>query len=99
MANMNPMMKYMQYFMPIMFLFFFNNYASGLTLYLLFSNILNIILTVGTKKLIFDDEKIIAGLEENKAKPKKKSGFQDRLEKAMAEQQRIQDQRAKGKKK
>ena len=97
MANMNPMMKYMQYFMPVMFLFFFNNYASGLTLYLLFSNILNIALTIGTKKLLFDNDKIVATLEENKSKPKKKSGFQERLEKAMAEQQRIQDERNKGK--
>ncbi|MEM9822513.1 MAG: membrane protein insertase YidC, partial [Bacteroidota bacterium] len=31
--SVNPMMKYMQYFMPIMFLFFFNNFASGLSCY------------------------------------------------------------------
>lgn len=34
MANSNPALKYMQYLMPVMFLVFFNSYASGLTLYL-----------------------------------------------------------------
>ena len=99
MASMNPMMKYMQYFMPVMFLFFFNNYASGLTLYLLFSNILNIGLTIGTKQFVFDNDKILAGLEENRKKPKKKGGFSQRLEKALQEQQRAQAQRDSKKKK
>ena len=33
------MMKYMQYGMPVMFLFFFNTFAAGLTCYLFFSNL------------------------------------------------------------
>lgn len=101
MNSMNPMMKYMQYFMPIMFLFFFNNYASGLTLYLFYSNVLNIGLTIGTKKLLFNEDKLREQLEEKKKnkKPKKKGGFQDRLEKAMSEQKRIAEQKEKGKKK
>ena len=98
MATMNPAMKYMQYFMPIMFLFFFNNYASGLTLYLFFSNVFNIALTIGTKRLIFNQDKIRAELEANRAKPKKKGGFQQRLEKAMAEQQKMQSAKDKKKK-
>jgi len=90
MNSMNPMMKYMQYLMPVMFLFFFNNYASGLTLYLFYSNVLNIGLTIGTKKLLFNEDKLREQLEEKKKnkKPKKKGGFQDRLEKAMAEQKK-----------
>ncbi|MDX1407425.1 MAG: membrane protein insertase YidC [Saprospiraceae bacterium] len=100
MASMNPMMKYMQYFMPIMFLFFFNNYASGLTLYLFYSNVINIGMTIGTKKFLFDDEKIKAELMANKAKPKKKGGFQARLEQAMKEQQKAaQQKQAQNKKK
>jgi YidC/Oxa1 family membrane protein insertase len=81
--------------MPVMFLFFFNNYASGLTLYLLFSNVINIGLTLGTKQFIFNDEKIMAELNLNKAKPKKKSGFSQRLEQALKEQQRAQEERKK----
>lgn len=97
----NPAMKYMQYLMPIMFLGFFNTYASGLTCYLFFSNLFNIGQTVVTKNYIIDQDKVRAELEENKKKPKKKSGFQERLEAAMKEQQRIQAQREsqKGKKK
>jgi len=84
----NPMMKYMQYFMPVMFLFFFNNFASGLTCYLLFSNVTNIAQTLITKNYIIDQEKILQELEAYKKKPKKKGGFQARLEAALKEQQR-----------
>ncbi|PSR14880.1 MAG: membrane protein insertase YidC [Bacteroidetes bacterium] len=95
----NPMMKYFQYIMPVMFLGFFNSFASGLTCYLLFSNVLNITQTVITKNLIIDQDKIVAELEANKAKPKKKSGFQARLESAMNEQKKKQaDLEAKKKK-
>lgn len=95
----NPAMKYMQYLMPIMFLGFFNTYASGLTCYLFFSNLFNIGQTVVTKNYIIDQDKVRAELEENKKKPKKKSGFQERLEAAMKEQQRVQAQREAQKKK
>jgi YidC/Oxa1 family membrane protein insertase len=91
MSSMNamPAMKYMQYLMPLMFVFFFNSYASGLTCYLLFSNLLNIGQTLVTKNYLIDNEKILEALDANRKKPKKKGGFQERLEKAMQEQQRI----------
>lgn len=93
MNAMNPMMKNVQYFMPIMFLFFFNSFAAGLTAYLFFSNVLNIGQIIVTKEFIFDDSKIKAQLEENKKKPKKKGGFQSRLEEVLKEQQRIAEER------
>jgi YidC/Oxa1 family membrane protein insertase len=89
MSNMNPALKYMQYFMPVMFLVFFNSYASGLTLYLLYSNLLNIAQTIGARRFLFDEDKIMEKLNVNKAKPKKTGGFQARLEQAMKEQQRL----------
>lgn len=95
----NPMMKYIQYFMPIMFLFFFNSFAAGLTAYLFFSNFINIIQMATAKYWLIDEEKIRAQLQENKKKPKKKSKFQERLESAMKEQQRIQAQKAQERKK
>lgn len=95
MSAMNPAIKYMQYFMPIMFLAFFNSYASGLTLYLLYSNLLNIAQTLGAKKFLFDENKIMAELNKNREKPKKKGGFQERLEQAMKEQQRVAEERKK----
>ena len=93
MSNMNPALKYMQYFMPLMFLVFFNSYASGLTLYLLYSNLLNITQTLGAKKFLFDERKIMEGLNKNKEKPKKEGGFQARLEQAMKQQQALAEAR------
>lgn len=91
----NPAMKYVQYIMPVMFLGFFNSYASGLTCYMFFSNLINIGQTVITKNYIFDEVKIRAELMKEKAKPKKKSGFTAKLEEAMKQQQAIQEQRKK----
>lgn len=91
----NPAMKYVQYMMPIMFFVFFNNYASGLTCYMFFSNLFNIAQTVLTKRFIFDDEKIMAELNIQKAKPKKKNSFQSRLEDAMKKQQQVQQDKSK----
>jgi len=95
----NPAMKYIQYLMPVTFLVFFNGYASGLTCYMFFSNLFNIGQTLGTKKLIFDEEKIRTELLAQKDKPKKKGKFQSRLEEAMRKQQELQKQQAQQKKK
>lgn len=89
------MMKYMQYGMPVMFLFFFNNFAAGLTCYLFFSNLINVTQMVVTKQYIIDHDKIKAQLEANKKKPKKKGGFQARLQEALKEQQKVQAEREK----
>ncbi len=91
----NPAMKYVQYFMPIMFLGFFNSYAAGLTCYMFFSNLINILQTIVTKKFVFDEAKIRTELLKEKSKPKKKSGFTARLEEAMKQQQAIQEQKKK----
>ena len=90
-----PMMKYFQYVMPILFLGFFNSFASGLTAYLLFSNTFNIIQTIVTKNFLIDDEKLKAKLEENKRRPKKQGGFGARLQEALKEQQAQQARAAK----
>ena len=97
----NPAMKYMQYFMPVIFIVFFNNYASGLTAYMFLSNLINIAQTIITKRFVFDDDKIRAELELKKDKPKRKNSFSQRLEAAMKEQQKAMDDRSKkkGKKK
>jgi len=94
----NPAMKYMQYAMPLMFFGFFNTYASGLTCYMFFSNLINIAQTVITKQFVFKDEKLQAELKAKKAKPKKKSSFQERMEIALKQQQELQAKKSKGKK-
>ncbi|NRB62725.1 MAG: membrane protein insertase YidC [Saprospiraceae bacterium] len=97
--NANPAMKYMQYIMPLFFLGFFNSYASGLTAYLLFSNVTNILQTLVTKNYIIDQAKIKREMDDYRKKPKKKSNFRKRLEEAVEEQRKLQEQQKKKKKK
>lgn len=96
--EMMKMMKVMQYAMPVMFFFFFNNYASGLTAYLFFSNLMTIAQTVITKEFVINEDKINQELEAFKKKPKKVSKFRERLNEAIKEQQRQQELREKKKK-
>ena len=78
-----PNMKFIMYLMPLMMLFFFNNYSSGLSLYYFVSNILTILLMVVIKNFVVNESKILLQIEENKKKPRKVSGFSARLQKAM----------------
>jgi YidC/Oxa1 family membrane protein insertase len=77
--------------MPVMFLFFFNSYAAGLTVYMLFSNVFNIAQTIITKNFVINHDKVANKLEANRKKPKKKGGFGERLQNALAEQQKVQE--------
>jgi len=96
MPDMGKMMKYMIYFSPIMMLFFFNNYASSLSLYYFVSNLLTITIMLVIKNYVIDEAKIHAQIEENKKRPeKKKSKFRQRLDDAMKQ---AQEQQAKHKK-
>ncbi len=101
MPDMSKMMKYMIYFSPIMMLFFFNNYASGLSLYYFVSNLLTIAIMFVIKNYVIDEKKIHAQIEENKKKPVKKSKFRERLDAAMkqAQEQQEAQRRASQKKK
>lgn len=79
-------MKYMTYFMPIMFMFFLNSFPAGLTFYYFVSNLV----TIGQQLIIrnfVDDTKIKTILEGNrlkfKDKPQKQSKFRDYIEKSL----------------
>lgn len=97
MPDMGKMMKYMIYFSPIMMLFFFNNYASGLSLYYFISNLITIGIMLVIKNYIIDEDKIHAKIQENKKKPKKENRFQKKMKEMMeqAEQQKKTQQRKK----
>ncbi|CAH8283709.1 YidC/Oxa1 family membrane protein insertase [Mariniflexile fucanivorans] len=97
MPDMGKMMKYMMYFSPIMMLFFFNNYASGLSLYYFISNLISIGIILVIKNYILDEDKIHAQIQENKKKPKKESRFQAKMKEMMeqAEQQKQAQQKRK----
>lgn len=85
-----PGMKSMPLFMSVFMFFFLNSYPSGLNYYYFLSTLITIIITTIMKKVI-DEERILAQLEANKKKPrKKKSGFMARLEEA----QKLQEKQA-----
>lgn len=91
-----PGMKMMQYIMPIMFLFIFNDYASGLSYYYLLSLLITIIQTYIFRHVI-DEKKVREQLLANARKPRKKSGWMARLEEAQRQAQAAQRQQAAGK--
>lgn len=93
MPDMSKMMKYMMYFSPLMMLFFFNNYASGLSLYYFISNLLTITIMLVIKNVIINEDKLHAQIEENKKKPVKQSKFRQRLDEAMKQAQEQQSKR------
>ncbi len=92
-----PGMKAMMYMMPLMFLVFFNNYASGLSYYYFISLLITILQTYSCRLFVTED-KVRATLAANAAKPKKKSKWMQRLEEAQKMQQQQQRQQAKGNK-
>lgn len=81
-----PNMKVIQQMFPFMMLFFFNKFASGLSLYYLAANVVSMGQMLVIKQFLIDEDKIRERIEENKAKPRKKSGFQERLEQMQKEQ-------------
>ncbi|MCH1547790.1 MAG: membrane protein insertase YidC [Flavobacteriaceae bacterium] len=86
MPDMGKMMKYMIYFSPLLMLVFFNNYASGLSLYYFISNLITIAIMLVIKNYILDENKIKAQIQLNKAKPQKKPGrFQKKMKQLMEE--------------
>jgi len=82
-----PGMKTMMYLMPIMFLGFFNNYASGLSYYYFLANVITFSQMYLMRKFV-DEKAIHAKLQANKKKPVKKSKFQQKLEE-MAKQKNM----------
>ena len=83
-------MKFMTvYMMPIMMLFWFNSYSSGLCYYYLLSNIITMLMMLGIRALV-DDDKVRAAINSKMANTKgKKSRFQQRYEELMRQQEQM----------
>ena len=97
MPDMAKMMKIMIYVSPIMMLFFFNSYGSGLSLYNFISNLITIGIMIVIKRYFIDSDKIHAQIQENKLKePKKQGKFRQKLQEVM---EQAEAQKAKDKKK
>lgn len=99
MPDISKMMKYMIYFSPLLMLVFFNNYASGLSLYYFISNLISIGIMLVIKNYIIDENKVLAKIEVSKSKPKKENRFQRKMKEMMeqAEKQKQSQQRNKKK--
>jgi len=75
--------------MPIMMIFWFNSYSSGLSYYYFLSNVFTLGQTLLIRRFV-DDKAILAKLHENAKKPVKKSKFQTKLEEIAKQQQNMQ---------
>lgn len=84
----NAQMKYIGYFMPLIFLFVLNSFPAGLNYYYLLSTVFTFGQQLVIRQLVNDD-KILSIIEANKKKPEaqKKSKFQQRMEDYMRQQQ------------
>ncbi len=88
-----PNMKVIMYLFPIMMIFFFNNYSSGLSYYYFISTLFSILIALAIKWFFVDEEKLKAKMAARKetaqvkGNGKGKSKFQERLEQMQKAQQ------------
>lgn len=90
-----PDMRVMAKIMPFFMLFFFNKFASGLSLYYFIANLITIGQVTTVKKFFIDEDKIREKIKAKQAEPKdekKKSSFAERLEAMQKEQQKKADE-------
>ena len=94
-----PGMRIMMYLMPVMFIFIFNSYSSGLNYYYFISGLIGILTTIILRKTT-NEPKLLAILEANKAKIKQQKGnkgtqggLMAKLEALQKEQERLQKER------
>ncbi|GGE22152.1 MULTISPECIES: membrane protein insertase YidC [Sphingobacterium] len=93
----NNQMKYIGYIMPLVFFFVLNSFPAGLNYYYFLSAVLTFLTQVIIRQFVNDD-KILAGIEANKKKPKaekKQSSFQKKMEEMMRAQQAAQQNKDK----
>jgi YidC/Oxa1 family membrane protein insertase len=91
-SGVSGQMKYIGYITPVIFLGALNGYPAGLNYYYFLANMLTF-LQQYIIRLMVDDKKIHAQIQENKKKPedkKKKSGFGAKMEEMMRQQQQVQ---------
>lgn len=88
----NPVLKYMPYMMPIIFLLWWNNMPSALTWYYTVSNVMTLLIQIFIQKVIISPEKVLASIEATRKAPKKgKSKFQERISQMAEMQKKMQE--------
>ena len=81
-----PGMKWMMYLMPVFFMIFFNNYASGLSYYYF----LSLLITIGQTyaiRFFIKEEDVRKKMSANAKKPRKKGWMTSKLEEMQKQQQ------------
>ena len=79
-----PNMKIIMSLMPIMMIFWFNDYSSGLSYYYLMANVINIAQMLVIKNYVIDEEKLKAKIIARKeSKNQKKSRLQRKMDQMM----------------
>jgi YidC/Oxa1 family membrane protein insertase len=86
-SGITGQMKWMTYIFPVMLLGIFNSLPSALTYYYTLTNVFSFLQQWIIKKFILNEDAIHRQIQENKKKPMKKSGWQERLEKLARQQQ------------
>jgi len=81
-----PGMKFMMYFMPVIFLAVMNKYSAGLSWYYFLANMFTFLQNFIIRRIVSDD-KIRTQLEANMKAPVKVSAFQKRIEEMARQQQ------------
>lgn len=89
----NPMMKYMPFIMPIMFLGIFNKLSASLTFYYFVSNVITLGIQFVIQQYIIDPDKIHAQIKAKRMEPPK----ENKLMKRMMEMQQQNQERLKKK--
>lgn len=79
MTGVTGQMKWISFFMPVIFLFVLNSYPAGLNYYYFLSNLVTIAQQLLIRRFV-DEKALHAQIQENKKKPVTKSKFQSRLE-------------------
>ncbi len=92
MDQSNPMLKYMPFIMPIMFIGIFNKFAAALTLYYFISNLVTLGLQFIIQKFIIDPDKIRAKILAKKNEPPKQSKFMKKMQEMQEQNAERQNQ-------
>ncbi len=97
--NNNPLMKYMPYIFPVLLLGVFNRLPAALTWYYTVSNVITLILQYVIQNYIINHDKLKLQIAENRKKPVKTSGWQQKMQEMQDSNKKLQDMRNKTNKK
>ena len=96
MEQQQKVMRWMMYFMPVMFFFVFNDYSAGLNYYYFLSTLFSIIISIYLRRRIKESDllkKMEAYAEKNKGATVKQANMMARLEALQEQQKRMIEER------